>query len=104
MNFKELSAQELKEKYSNRHGFIFKAAGPCNPNNCDKVAYLVKEKGFAEEMPEFVTVLQPNLFAFVYPENSVFYCGSFFQTAQQMSAGFGVFQVDILSAFLKELN
>ena len=102
MNFKDISIQELKQNYSERHGFIFAANAPCNRNNCDKMAEVIKNKGFTDSLPEFCVELNNQTFVFVYPPQCEFQSGPFLQTAKHTEMAFGMYRIDILSAFLKE--
>lgn len=102
MKVEQSTLADVKKLYSNRHGFVFKGASACDPNKCVLVAQAVKSKGFTDSMPELVAQLNPQVFCFIYPENCSFESGSFFNYCQHVGSMFGVFQIDILGAFLKE--
>jgi hypothetical protein len=102
MNFKDINIQELKEKYSERHGFVFAANAVCNRNNCDSVASIVKSKGFTDYLPEFVVELNSQTFVFVYPVEANFECGTFFAATKHAEMAFGAFKIDILKGFLND--
>lgn len=102
MIVKNCSIQEVKEKYSKRHGFVFRGASPCNPKSAESVALIIKEKDISNNLPELVAQLNDRTFCFIYPENSYFKSGIFFEITNRLSMMFGVFEIDILNAFLKE--
>jgi hypothetical protein len=102
MEIKNITIEDLKKDYSSRHGFIFQGAAACDQRNCEKVASAVKSNSYTDSMPEFVGVLNERTFAFVYPEDSFFECGSFFKETRHMCMMLNAFNIDILTAFLNE--
>lgn len=102
MQIKTLTIEEVKSLYSERHGFVFHGASPSDPQKSIFVAQAVKSKGFTDSMPEIVAQLNPQTFCFIYPQNCSFESGPFFQATRHLISMFGIFEIDILKAFLKE--
>lgn len=101
MNLKSLTIEEVKEKYIDRNGFVFQGAVPSDPQKCEKIANILLEKGFSEELPELVAQLDNRTFCFIYPESASFATPALIKFANQWAAISQAFQVDALSAWLK---
>jgi hypothetical protein len=103
MTYRNLSIQELKTNYSDRHGFVFTSGGQSQRVSCEKLCFQIKEKDICKYEPDFINEITPTTYAFVYPEGVSFDSGDFFRYSQQASGMMmGMFQIDMLSAFLKE--
>lgn len=98
---KNTTITELKKDYSDRNGFVFKAAADCDTRNCERAAQGIKNQGYTEEMPEFIGEIDKRTFAFVYPEGVSFDTPSFLQLCQHYSFITKAFQVEPLCAWLK---
>lgn len=101
INFKEISLKQLKNDYSDRHGFIFQARSPCKDISIENMCNTLIEHAYTKEQPEFVTRLNPNTFVVVYAKGISFKSGEFYQKANHPMLQ-NVFSVDTLTAFLKE--
>jgi hypothetical protein len=99
MQFKNFTIAELKENYSERHGFVFAGSVPSDPYYCDAVSYAIKQNGGADVDVEFVVPLTDKAFAFVYPEDTHFKSGQFFMHCLGLSKIMD-FQIDMLRNFL----
>jgi hypothetical protein len=103
MTYRNLSIQELKTNYSDRHGFIFTSNGPSQKTSCEKLMIQIKEKDICKYEPDFINEFSPTTYAFVYPEGVSFDSGDFFKYSQHASAMMmGMFKIDSLAAFLKD--
>lgn len=97
---KSIPIHQLKYSYDERHGFIFKAASQYSPESIQRVADNLIASKITDVLPEFVTRLDGAII-FVYPEGISFQSGEFFQKVNNMAFR-GLWEVDTLSAFLKE--
>lgn len=104
IEFKTLSIEDLKKDYSDRQGFIFQGASICNRNNCDKVSQAIINKKICEHHVEFVVELNPQTFAFVYPDGCSFDSPSLYNECAHLSNMTGLFKIEILCKFLQEQN
>ncbi len=77
MDFKDLTKEQLKEQYFDRHGFIVCSKTPEQPEMFDSIAAGIKNSGFGSELPEFGIVFSKTDYAFIYPENCSFDMPSF---------------------------
>lgn len=102
MIVQKYTLHEVKEKYSDRHGFMFRGSSDCNVNSTKLVCSLIKDKGISEHLPELIAQLDNRTFCFIYPEKTYFKSGLFFEITRGLSMMVGVFEIDILNAFLKE--
>lgn len=100
MQFKNLTIPQLKEKYSERHGFVFAASSPCDNYYCDKVSDEIKRNNGSDSDIEFVVELSPQIFVFVYPDGASFQSGRFYQHTHNLGLVMG-FKIDMLANFLK---
>lgn len=99
---RNITIEELKKDYSDRHGFIFKGAADCDAKTCETAAEGIKTKGYTEDLPEFVGQIDNRTFAFVYPERSSFSTPAFLEYCRYWSFVTHAFEVDALCAWLKE--
>jgi hypothetical protein len=103
MTYKSLSLEELKNNYSDRHGFIFQGNSPSSRENCEKLYRQLKMAGVSDYEPDFINELHPTIFAFVYPDGTKFKSADLYEFATHASMmTAGMYKLDILSAFLKE--
>ena len=101
MDFKDLTIEDLKRDYSDRHGFIFSHPNPSVKNNCEVVDKALIDAEFTTSNVEFVVVLNPNTFIFVYPKGISFDMPRFMALATGHSRMFG-WQIETLVNFLKQ--
>ena len=94
--------QELKDNFSTRHGFVFASGVKSSTKSIENLVIQMKNAKFSEFLPEFYVQLSDTVTAYVYPEGSHFKSGAFYKIAKNMENMLGLFEVDILSAFLKE--
>jgi hypothetical protein len=104
MTYKELPIEDLKSLYSDRPGFILASQQPSSKESCEKLYKQIKDAKICEYEPDFINVShEGRLYAFVYPADVAFKSADFYAFSKQAEGMFfGMFQVDILSAFLKE--
>lgn len=103
MTYRNLSIQELKTNYSDRHGFVFSSSVASSRTSCEKLCLQIREKDICKYEPDFINEITPAAHAFVYPEGVSFDSGDFFKYASHKSAEFmGMFKIDSLAAFLKD--
>jgi hypothetical protein len=103
MVFRDVSVQDLKKDYINRHGFFFQVDNTCNKDNCTKVASAIMYRKYCDIMPEFVSQINDKCFAFVYPDGCSFRSGDFFQDCKRLSMVVGnTIRIDMLNAVLME--
>jgi hypothetical protein len=100
MDFKELTVEDIKRDYSARHGFIFTHPQPSDRKNCELVEKTLIQAEFTTSDVDFVVVLNPNTFVFVYPEGISFDMPRFMAMATGFSRMFG-WQVETLINFSK---
>jgi len=99
---KKYSIKELKDDFSTRHGFVF-ASGVKSPDRAvENLANQLKNAKFSNVLPEFFVRLSDTVTAFVYPQGEHFESGAFYKIAKNMERMIGVFEVEMLGAFLKE--
>ena len=102
METKTLSIQELKDGYTDRHGFVFIGNAPSSINSCDRVSAALIKAQYTESQVEFVVQLNPNTYIYVYPEGVSFNMPKFLENSNRGSFMFGgVWQIIALQVFLK---
>jgi hypothetical protein len=103
MNYRTSTLQELKDGYSDRNGFIFQSSSPSSRQSCEKLYTQLKNAGVSNYEPDFIVELNPNTFAFVYPDESIFKSAMLYEFANHAAMmTMGAYKLDILPAFLKE--
>jgi len=101
MDFKELTVEDIKRDYSTRHGFIFTHPQPSDRKNWELVEKTLIQAEFTTSNVDFVVVLNPNTFVFVYPEGVSFDTPRFMAMATGFSRMFG-WQVETLINFSRQ--
>jgi hypothetical protein len=102
VTYKNLSLEDLKSLYSERHGFVFIGSAPSSKESCEKLSKQIREAGLCEYEPDFVNELNPLTYAFVYPEGVSFHSSDFYEFSKHASMMvMGMFKIDALAAFLK---
>jgi hypothetical protein len=61
------SVPELKEKYSEHHGFIFKSSNKSSDRSIESLAGILKNQGITKEFPVLVAKLDHGI-VFVYED------------------------------------
>lgn len=83
-NQEESKEISLKEKYKDRHGFVIRCASG-RKEDAEKIAEIVHKAGASEKPIE--EILRVNdLWIFIFPENSKFESGAFFESVNEMIA------------------
>ena len=98
INYNTLTKDELKEKYSNRHGFVFKSGVQSSDKAIEHLCNTLVQYKITKELPEVVVKLEPGVTVFVYKDD--FDGPAFFQKAT-IATQVGVCNIDSLYAFLK---
>lgn len=102
MTYKNLSLEDLKSLYSERHGFVFIGSAPYKRSSCERLSNQIKDAGLCQYEPDFINELNPTTCAFIYPEDVSFHSGDFFEFSKHASMMvMGMFKIDTLAAFLK---
>jgi hypothetical protein len=99
---KTYSIKELTDDFSTRHGFVFASGVKSSDRSIENLANQLKNAKFANVLPEFFVRLSDTVTAFVYPQGEHFESGAFYQIAKNAGHMLGVFEVEMLGAFLKE--
>jgi hypothetical protein len=100
---KSITIQELKDQFSDRHGFVFIGESPSDPKKCELAAQLIREYKYSETLPEFIGQLDARTFAFVYPEGSSMDMPALLNVSRHVGLITKAFELDALSAWLKNL-
>lgn len=98
----DITIEELKNKYSDRPGFVFFGAVDSNPKFCAVAAEQIQKNDYSETLPEFVGKLNNRTYVFVYPEGSSLQTPALMQYANNAGLLLNAFKIDSLSAWLKE--
>ena len=91
LEFKTLTLDELKQDYSTRLGFVFKAKVRSSDEAIENLCNVLISYNVARELPEFVNRVGDNIVVFVYGDD--FDSPAFFEyadMAQQMMRAFQV--------------
>ena len=97
---KDLSIQDLKDKFLDRIGFVFVGASPSSDEACQRLCDTLIQKGTAKGQPEFMVKHEGNTTYFVYPETGGLDCPEFYAKGKVVEQ-LGFCQIDILGAYLK---
>ncbi len=98
---KTLPIHELKYYHGEHLGFIFKGVSPSSDGAIERLSHTLMSCGVAKKLPEFFVRVSENEVAFVYSNDSGFLSAPFFRLSQQFKH-IGLFEVDILAAWLKD--
>jgi hypothetical protein len=100
ITYKTLALEDLKKDYSDRHGFIFQAGQPSSDKAIQNLCDTLIQCGIVNNQPEFIMKTN-NITMFVYPENTNFESGQFYQKSQMMMQ-MGIAKIDTLMGFLRD--
>lgn len=100
MNFKDLTKDQIKADYSERHGFYFKGVAPCKKESCEKLAKSLIANDLTQVEPDFVVMLNSSEYVFVYPEGASFNAPSFMSRAESVGQFIQMWEVKLLSEYL----
>ena len=98
---KKLPLHELKYYYGEHLGFVFQGVAPSSDEAIQRLCDNLVSWEVARKPPEFFTRVGKNVVLFVFPNDSGFKQGHFYQACNRLSV-MGIFQIDTLSAWLKE--
>lgn len=98
ITFKELTIDELKADYLNRHGFVFASGIKSSDKAIEHLCNVLIQHNITKELPDFVVRLNDTAIAFVYKDD--FDGPTFFQNAT-VATHMGICKIESLHLVLK---